>query len=364
MKNALKSSFTKLLSMFLVGVLAYAAIPLAASAEGADDHPIFYPQPPNEPKLQFLKKFSSALDITTKNKGFRDFVFGGEQNEATFIEKPYGTALYKGSLFVVDARGGGYAVFDLVNDEARFVKPSGAGALRKPINITIDKDGTRYITDTSRHQIVVYDENDRFQRAIGASDQFGPADVAIAGDKLFVTDVENHQVHVLDKMSGEVLLTFGDKGNKPGYFLHPSNLAIGPDGSLYVADTSNFRIQQFTPEGEFLRETGGIGNRPGKFSRPKGVAVDNDGNLYVVDAAFQNIQILAAEDLGALMAFGRAGDEPDNINLPTVVKIDYDNVEYFQRYAAPNWEIEYLVIVASQYGLNKVVVFGFGKFRE
>ena len=43
-----------------------------------------------------------------------------------------------------------------------------------------------------------------------------------------------------------------------------------------------------------------------------------------------------------------------------MVKIDYDNVGYFRRYAAPGFEIEYLVMVASQFGLNKVAVFGFG----
>ena len=64
------------------------------------------------------------------------------------------------------------------------------------------------------------------------------------------------------------------------------------------------------------------------------------------------------------MAFGAAGLEPFNINMPTVVKIDYDNVALFEKYAAPSFEIEYLVLVASQFGPNKVVVFGFGEFRE
>jgi hypothetical protein len=64
------------------------------------------------------------------------------------------------------------------------------------------------------------------------------------------------------------------------------------------------------------------------------------------------------------MAFGAGGAERWNINMPTVVKIDYDNVSLFEKYAAPNFDIEYLVLVASQFGLNRVVVFGFGEFRE
>jgi DNA-binding beta-propeller fold protein YncE len=356
--------FARLLRTVLAGLFFAAAVPVPAFAADPDDQPVFYPLPPSEPKLQFLKKFSSALDISTKSKGFRDFVFGGEQNEETWIEKPYGTAIHDGALFIVDARGNGYAVFDLADGRARLVKPSGAGQLLKPINITIDEDGTRYVTDTSRKQVLVFDAGDTFQRAIGDPESFEPIDVAVSGDKLIVTDIMNHQVHFMDKVSGEILKTIGEKGGAPGTFLHPTNIAVGADGSIYVADTNNFRVQQFSADGEFIREAGGMGNRPGKFSRPKGIAVDRDGNIYVTDAAFQNIQVLAAEDAGALMAFGQGGTEPFNINLPTVVKIDYDNVEYFRQYAAPGWEIEYLVIVASQYGPNKVVVFGFGHYSD
>ena len=57
---------------------------------------------------------------------------------------------------------------------------------------------------------------------------------------------------------------------------------------------------------------------------------------------------------------GTGGDKRGRMNLPTVVKIDYENVEYFRKYAAPGFEIEYLVIVVSQFGANKVSVFGFG----
>ena len=93
------------------------------------------------------------------------------------------------------------------------------------------------------------------------------------------------------------------------------------------------------------------------------MTLDRDDNLYVVDAAFQNVQILAP-DGAPLMAFGGSGGQDWNINMPTVVKIDYDNVEHFEQYAAPDFEIEYLVIIASQFGLNRVVVFGFGEFNE
>ena len=348
----------------LVGaVLLFAIAPSMADDEIVGEQPLFLPLPPNEPRLQFLTKFSSALDISTEKKGFRDFVFGGEDKEAQLVQKPYGLAVHEGAIYVVDTRGNGYGIFDLANSRSKLVRPTGAGALAKPINITIDTDGTRYITDTDREQVLVFSADDRFLRAIGEPGQFKPVDVAIAGSRMYVTDIMNHQIHVLDKASGETIGTFGEAGSEPGQLFHPTNLAIGNDGTIYVTDTSNFRLQQFDADGNFIRAIGTQGSRPGTFSRPKGIALDHEGHIYVVDAAFQNIQVLDA-DGGALMAFGEPGAERWNINLPTVVKIDYQNVQYFEKFAAPNFEIEYLVFVASQYGLNRVVVFGYGELRE
>lgn len=351
-------------SACLIGaLLLFAVAPSMADDEIVGEQPLFLPLPPDEPRLQFLTKFSSALDISTEKKGFRDFVFGGEDKEAQLVQKPYGLAVHEGAVYVVDTRGNGYGVFDLANSRSKLVRPTGAGALAKPINITIDTDGTRYITDTDREQILVFNADDRFLRAIGEPGQFRPVDVAITGNLLYVTDIMNHRIHVLDKTTDEVIQTFGDAGSEPGQLFHPTNLAIGDDGTIYVTDTSNFRLQQFDAEGKFIRAIGSQGSRPGTFSRPKGIALDREGHIYVVDAAFQNIQVLDP-DGGALMAFGESGAERWNINLPTVVKIDYQNVPYFEKFAAPNFEIEYLVLVASQYGLNRVVVFGYGELHE
>mgnify|MGYP003572788015 FL=1 len=83
----------------------------------------------------------------------------------------------------------------------------------------------------------------------------------------------------------------------------------------------------------------------------------------VVDAAFENVQIFDKHGT-PLMFFGQPGDQRGNINLPTDIIIDYDNLEYFQRYAAPGFKLEYVVLVASQFGVNKVAAFGFGKMED
>ena len=353
-----------------ISALAVFALCCAWSPSGAaskqsdeDDPPIFYPPAPNVPRLQYLTKYSSAYDVSAGDSKLRDFVFGGQDKEEQVVQKPYGVAIHEGAIYVVDTRGAGYVVFDVANGKWRSVTGKGDGAMNKPINIAIDKDGTRYVTDTQREAVIVFDSKDRFLRTLGAPGQFKPADVAISGDRLYVTDVEHQEIHVLDKLSGETLFTFGGAGSGEGQMAHPTGLAIGPDGSVYVSDMTNFRVQQFTPDGEFIRAIGSVGTGFGQFARPKGIDVDREGRLYVVDAAFQNVQLF--DDAGnVLMFFGGPSEDRDSFSLPTVVKIDYDNVEYFRQYADPDFEIEYLVLVANQMGLNKVAVFGFGSLKD
>jgi sugar lactone lactonase YvrE len=347
--------------LFVIILFALSSMANAAKKPAVgDEPPLFFPAAPNPPRLQFLAKFSSAHDVGGANKKLRSFIFGSEEAEGLVVGKPYGVAVYEGAIYVVDSTGSGYVVFDVAASKWRTVKGSGDGAMKKPVNITIDKDGTRYVTDTHREAVLVFDRDDRFVRTIGEKGQFKPVDVAISGDRLYVTDLLKQQVFVLDKHTGETLFSFGEPGTGEGRMRHPTSLAIGPDGTVYLSDTSNFRIQQFTADGEYIREIGQVGTGFGSFARPKGVSVDREGRVYVVDAGFQNVQIF--DQQGRILMFfgGTTGDKRGQMSLPTVVKIDYENVDYFQKYVAPGFEVEYLVIVVSQFGNNKVSVFGFG----
>ncbi len=332
-------------------------------APAPDQAALFFPSPPAPPRLQYLTRLSAPRDLVVDHGGFKEFVFGKESTEGHLVQKPYGVNIYDGSVYVVDTRNHGYAIFDFKRRRTDIVQGFGGGTMKKPINITIDADGTRYVTDTERKQVLVFDRENRFLRALGKVDQFKPIDVAISGDRLYVSDLEHHEIQVLDKFSGDLLFKFGEVGSGEGQLFQPTNLSLGPDDSLYVSDTGNFRVQKYSLDGKYLQTFGQIGTALGKFARPKGIAVDHDRRLYIVDAAFENIQILDA-DGSPLLVFGQPGDRKGNINMPTVVKIDYDNVDYFRQYAAPGFDLEYVVLVASQFGINKIVVFGFGTQRD
>jgi DNA-binding beta-propeller fold protein YncE len=68
-----------------------------------------------------------------------------------------------------------------------------------------------------------------------------------------------------------------------GVLRFPQATAVGPDGSVYVADQFTHAIQVFGPDGQFRREIGVAGSGPGGLSSVGGVAVGPDGSVYVAD---------------------------------------------------------------------------------
>ena len=65
---------------------------------------------------------------------------------------------------------------------------------------------------------------------------------------------------------------------------------MASDGSVYVADQFNHRIQKFTSEGVFVSEWGTEGSGDGQFNWPGGVAVASDGSVYIADTGNDRIQ--------------------------------------------------------------------------
>jgi DNA-binding beta-propeller fold protein YncE len=332
-----------------------------AGAPQQEAGPMFYPPLPNPPRIQYLKTFSTERDLGDSSS-FGDFILGKDAGSERLITKPYGVAVANGRIFVVDTRGPGYVIFDLKTRQTKTVYGSGPGRMKKPINIIIDKAGHRFVSDTERDQVLEFDKNDRFVRAFGREGQFKPTDMAIAGNKMFVVDIAHHRIHVLSLKDGRTLRKIGKAGSKANELFQPTNIAIGADGFLYVSDTGNFRIQKISQDGRFIKSIGKVGTSLGDFARPKGVAVDHDGRLYVVDAAFENVQVFDQQGK-LLLFFAGPGPHPDNLSLPTDIEIDYDNVALFQPYADPKFKLEYVILVANQFGANKVNVYGFGKMQ-
>ena len=61
-------------------------------------------------------------------------------------------------------------------------------------------------------------------------------------------------------------------------------------GHLYVADTNNHRIQEFTSSGDYITQWGSFGSGDGQFSYPEAIATDALGSVYVADGGNHRIQ--------------------------------------------------------------------------
>ena len=351
------------LKFFLLLLLSQLLI-ACSSTEKKTTEFIFYPPLPSTPKIQYLTSFSGPDDLTEDKNAFSDFILGSDANKNFMVSKPYGVSIKDGIIYLVDIRSSGFATFDLKQKKFDMVHGSFDGRMVKPINIFIDDENNKYVTDIKRNVVIVYDKNNEFIRTIGDGESFRPSDVLVVDEKVFISDVKNHVVQVYDKNTAKKLYVIdGKDSNENGILYFPTNIALSPDDHLYVSATMNFNIQEFTLEGKFIRSIGQVGDRVGQFSRPKGINIDQDGNIYVVDASFQNVQIFnAAGEI--LMYFGEQGNKSHNINLPAKVFLDYDNISYFQKYAKPGFEIEYLILVTSQFGKSKLNVYGFGHLKD
>jgi DNA-binding beta-propeller fold protein YncE len=165
-------------------------------------------------------------------------------------------------------------------------------------------------------------------------------------------------VRVYDKASRNQLFTIPKPGSdKKAILYSPTNVAVDQQGRVYVSDTGGFCLNIYGADGNFLRTVGGIGLNPGQFARPKGVAVDRQGRFFVVDASTELVQVFDPEGR-VLMYFGDPARTATC--LPAGIAIDYDNAGLFQRYVAPGFTVEYLILVANQTGTGKISVFGFG----
>jgi predicted membrane-bound mannosyltransferase/DNA-binding beta-propeller fold protein YncE len=162
-----------------------------------------------------------------------------------------------------------------------------------------------------------------------------PRGMAFAADgSFFVADSRNNRVVHLSptgKLLGE-WGTFGDGLNTPnpmGTFNEPWGVAVAPDGTVYVSDTWNHRVQRFTATGKAIGMWGvyGQGETPDAFWGPRGLAVDKQGHVYVADTGNKRIVVFDANGT-FITQFGTAGLDPGQFDEPVGVAVAPDGTVY------------------------------------
>ena len=159
----------------------------------------------------------------------------------------------------------------------------------------------------ARYRIIVFDNRGHVTLTFG---EYGlapapgvlnePWDVAVAPDgSVFVADTWNHRV-VKYSADGQFVTTWGSEGpnqTSPNSFWGPRGIAVDAEGLVYVADTGNKRVMVYDGDGNFIRQIGSGGSFEGELDEPVGISVAADGMVYVADTWNQRIQVFTREGL-------------------------------------------------------------------
>jgi len=356
-------------NIFLYPVILMLAVMFNACAGtqvSAPANPVFFPPAPNPPRIQYLTRISSSRDVNEKKLGGLALVAVGDRQAEKVkpIVKPYGITVHGGKIYVCDTTAGRVIIIDPAKKTFDFLKGNYSfGKLKKPIGLELDQDNNLYVADSMRREVLVYGPSGNFLRSFGKSLDMKPVDVALDGNYLYVLDIKNHEVKILDRKTGRLKGKIGKTAAGDYLLAMPISIDVGPKGGLFITNMTSGKVVNLDRDGHLLGEFGKLGDGFGQFGRPKGVAVDDHGRVYVVDAAHQNVQIFNQKGR-LLMFFGDPGLPFGSLNLPAGIAVTSDGIDLFRRYSDPAFQVEELIFVTSQFGPAKISVYGLGQLKD
>ena len=153
-----------------------------------------------------------------------------------------------GDFYVADGYGNSRVV--KFNKEGKFIrawgkKGSGEGEFNLPHAVAVDNQGRVYVGDRENHRMQIFDGDGKFLaqwKHVGS-----PWGIVITEDQsIYMCDGHNNRILRLNT-KGEILGVLGAPGKLPGQLDFSHHMAIGPSGSIYVAEIKNWRVQKFIP---------------------------------------------------------------------------------------------------------------------
>lgn len=207
----------------------------------------------------------------------------------------------------------------------QLVPPDTAPGGRYPLYVAVDPAGNIYISDRLRAVIDMYSPDGQYLGTYQPQGDRPVAPMALAFDKdgnFYVTDVpqDYHRLLVYDQ-AGALRLSVGQEGTGPREFSFPNGVAVGPKGTIYVADSNNGRVQILDENGELL-DAIGRGAR-GTLGNPRGLAVDSLQRLFIVDIVAQAVEVWdVSSEPKRLHAIGGAGAGDGQFSAPSAIALD------------------------------------------
>jgi DNA-binding beta-propeller fold protein YncE len=246
---------------------------LVTPASGQVDDEIFGPDDGTDAMLRGLIEAAPALDVV------RTEVVPSPALDLGRVPAMAGDA--DGNLYVIH-RNPELDAIVVLDPQGRVLRSFGRGLFEYAHTVRLDPEGNVWAADAMTSMVYKFSPEGERLLTIDVGDvpdieriQRASADLAFGpGGLVYVADgYANGRVVVFDAQ-GRRVREWGQRGRAPGQFNLPHGIAVGPDGTVYVADRENGRIQLFTPEGEYLREWHYGG-------RVLSLAFAPDGTLYV-----------------------------------------------------------------------------------
>ncbi|WP_166404843.1 SMP-30/gluconolactonase/LRE family protein [Desulfonema ishimotonii] len=150
-----------------------------------------------------------------------------------------------------------------------------------PAGMAMDSKGFIYVADASTHCVKKFTSDGHFVSQIGSfGGVYTPLKIAIDqnGKYLYTVDPRDNAVRRFTLEGSSAGKWGGVSSAEEGEFTNPKGVHITADGIVYVADSTNNRVQKFDSSGKFLKEFG-----TDVLISPIDMAADEYGNVYVLD---------------------------------------------------------------------------------
>ena len=174
-----------------------------------------------------------------------------------------------------------------------------------PHYLFVDDDTNIYVSDTNTHKVLLFHPNSEGEKlvagngtnALGDYALDSPYGVFVTDDKtIYVADYGNHRIMkwLLGASSG--IWVAGDR--TPGPTLtqlrNPAHVFVDRNGYMYITEVGNHRIVRWAPNSTFGRCiigcSGHAGTNSTQLQRPHSLAFDSNGSLYVSDYDNHRVQ--------------------------------------------------------------------------
>lgn len=279
----------------LAGVLAGVPGDRAAGAPWVGLEPLFTIGRPTGQSGSAPGWLGRPVEVTTDPAG-RIYV-GEDGNHRMQVFSPTGTFLFQVNQQSINADGSG--------TRGNFV----------PAGIVTGPAGEIYVADSSNSRVIVLDQDGNWTREFGSPGVEGglslPTGITLVGDLLYASEFRTSAIHKFNRLTG-VTAGLITRAQLPFSSWSPSSIERDKAGRLFVTDTERDQVHVIDPTEGYRFSFGVKGTARGQLSDPRDVAVADNGLSYVIgDTAEGRIEVyqpggahaftITADTTGALL---------------------------------------------------------------